>query len=512
MKKEQPIFSFIAVFLISICLFQASSLAVYETTYQSEYGSGIVHDPYSANALSYEKLKAFIQTKKIKSIDQLLFEFSKQEEYQSYLKQFTLMYKSKSRHKSEVSRENPRIVLFKDRMVLGMAGRNSGTDLSNSLEIIDFNPKTYQFEFHMIQFKDNAYEFIDEPVSCKECHNGQPIWAKYPFWPGAFGSFDSNVLYAIRENLYGLAKKQLGSHPRYVLDRIDKEAKAGKLKQEPKETEAYTNFLERGRTKDRFQYLNWDLHAIAYSNTSAPNSLANNELSRFFKFLNLAKIMHELDSRKDMYSKYKYAIAAALSECRNIPEFLPKTEREKLNRALNQRFNTKGSDEQELLQKIEAHLVDTLKEEQTEKFKDFLSATESSIPLQNFLESFGASNSSAPIRGRDLVAMKNLFYLMEGQGISMRNWAERSLPRRPSYDFFTGTLGIRDLLHYQVIPDLFQSDPYFVSRREELLSGTSSFKQFIKMDRANLCSLLKEKSLEAFAIREQTGVIASPSH
>lgn len=84
-------------------------------------------------------------------------------------------------------RENPRVILFADGLMLGFA--EDPRTKERQVEIIAFE-RGHGFQFAELRFSEGGPRYNAQPESCKSCHGspGKPLWEPYDFWPNAFGS------------------------------------------------------------------------------------------------------------------------------------------------------------------------------------------------------------------------------------------------------------------------------------------------------------------------------------
>ena len=130
--------------------------------------------------ISFEKLK----NKNIQSYDEFLGYIDIQAP--TLFDQAVLIHSSGSLQHS--TPKSPRVLLFNKNQFLSLSGE-AGAD--QRVEIIEFNPDSYNFEFKEIIFGENSKpKFVENPTSCKSCHGHslRPVWEPYDFWPTAFFS------------------------------------------------------------------------------------------------------------------------------------------------------------------------------------------------------------------------------------------------------------------------------------------------------------------------------------
>jgi cytochrome c553 len=150
---------------------------------------------------TYEDLKSLIETKKIKSIDDLIKELP-----ESMRTNYVLVYSSLSLQPA--TPENPRVILstFDGRLTCAYAK-------GATVECFQFRDPTRSFEFREIRFPEKAdaarpvlfseiNKSTDGSVSCTTCHgrDPRPNWEGYPFWKGLYGSQDDLINPEIKQN------------------------------------------------------------------------------------------------------------------------------------------------------------------------------------------------------------------------------------------------------------------------------------------------------------------------
>jgi mono/diheme cytochrome c family protein len=82
-------------------------------------------------------------------------------------------------------RENPRVILFGDGLMLAFAEDPSSDE--RTVEVIAFDGKSFKFaELNFAQYEASIQK---DPKNCQSCHgvNGKPLWDPYDFWPNAYG-------------------------------------------------------------------------------------------------------------------------------------------------------------------------------------------------------------------------------------------------------------------------------------------------------------------------------------
>ncbi|MCX6109811.1 MAG: hypothetical protein NTZ90_09455 [Proteobacteria bacterium] len=117
----------------------------------------------------------------------------------SYRSFYTLMQDSKSLQGA--SGANPRAIIYGHDASLIMTFNGSPDQKGyNTLEMLQFNQATRQFELYEATFPETAGATATlserNPAKCLSCHTAapRPNWAPYFNWPGAFGSEDDGSL------------------------------------------------------------------------------------------------------------------------------------------------------------------------------------------------------------------------------------------------------------------------------------------------------------------------------
>jgi hypothetical protein len=174
-----------------LCFLLASisvnALALADMTADSNYGD-----------VTYDKIVALIGSHSITSLDELLALLPS--EYRSH---YTLAYKSESLQCASAT--SPRVVMYGDdaKTVLAFNGDPKQCGY-NQLEVMQFNTKSKQFEFHEISFpapgKKDSVHFSQNSQKCAGCHADheasaglRPNWSEYPNWPGFYGENDDDI-------------------------------------------------------------------------------------------------------------------------------------------------------------------------------------------------------------------------------------------------------------------------------------------------------------------------------
>ncbi|TVQ79424.1 MAG: hypothetical protein EA369_04635 [Bradymonadales bacterium] len=149
-----------------------------------------------------------IEDQGIESIEELLDDplFSR-----TFGRSFLLIHDSRS-SLQHASRDDPRVVLYNRKpnhqrmnMMIAMSSREQLKG-GNSLEIIDFQFDSADFQFARIEFEPSGTFLTLDPPECAQCHQGRPVWDSYRFWPGVFPE------HSLRENRYLRAMEHYERH------------------------------------------------------------------------------------------------------------------------------------------------------------------------------------------------------------------------------------------------------------------------------------------------------------
>ncbi len=86
----------------------------------------------------------------------------------------------------------PRIIRFNEdaSLIYAVAG-GCNDQIENGIEVISFDNVQKKFDFHSIQFSEDAPPQIENnPESCQACHTQRlrPNWSAYSLWPGFYGT------------------------------------------------------------------------------------------------------------------------------------------------------------------------------------------------------------------------------------------------------------------------------------------------------------------------------------
>jgi hypothetical protein len=133
-------------------------------------------------------LLATVKTRDVRTVEELLPLLP--EELRRY---FILVYKSRSTNAQTASFETPRILLAsKDGSKLLAVQGAVAPGKRDDIELIELDPKTYQWTFHVLSLsgKEGKGPSVDDSSkACAACHSSRlrPISDSYPLWPGWYG-------------------------------------------------------------------------------------------------------------------------------------------------------------------------------------------------------------------------------------------------------------------------------------------------------------------------------------
>ena len=219
-------YQILTYWLILLLLVQSTALARYSNSPHdlgfysgSSYSSVDLDWGYDLTDLK-NSLKSASQNETINSVEDLLPVLPQQ-----LRANYVIMYQSRSLQ--QASDENPRIIMFTPRadFILTFNGHRSQRGF-DKLELINFDYKTNNFNFHEISFdKTQGYQIsAANPPACLKCHqspsrtniNPRPNWEPYSTWPGAIGSLDGNFAKDKNEEIIlNNFINNKSSHPRY---------------------------------------------------------------------------------------------------------------------------------------------------------------------------------------------------------------------------------------------------------------------------------------------------------
>ena len=160
----------------------------------------------ATTSLSYEALVDMVQTRHLRSVDELL---GQPELSRSFMRGFTSVFRSQSIQHADP--QNPRIILYGEDAKLILAFTCAGGDCvgqpgpvqgGDRLEIIQWREASKSFELRDIAFPEGATGGGDatfsepNPARCLACHEAsdpRPNFEPYNQWPGMYGGMDDGA-------------------------------------------------------------------------------------------------------------------------------------------------------------------------------------------------------------------------------------------------------------------------------------------------------------------------------
>ena len=180
-------------------------------------GLTLILAPAASIAFDFAALQSLIETRNPHSIEELLPALPASLRYR-----YALVFASRSLQ--DGSFEAPRAVLYGPdaRFALTFNGASNQRGF-NSLETMDFDPVSQQFQFREITFpatpSDSGKVGISEPnpSRCRRCHGSpaHPVWDTPPLWPGVYGERYGANLSAEEQSGIRRFLAQQKSDPRY---------------------------------------------------------------------------------------------------------------------------------------------------------------------------------------------------------------------------------------------------------------------------------------------------------
>jgi hypothetical protein len=256
--------------------------------------------------LSYEALREFVVSNRIRSIDELLPCLPA-----DVRRDFTLVYGSRSPERYSASPSHPRVILFgPDAHLLMAFTGDPGKPFFDRLQLIEFRNEGSRFFFAEASFPGSGPPIFQEsPVACTTCHgdDGRPIWDAYDLWPGVYGSSHDLLHPGSRERRY------------------------------------YEAFLARGRHESRYRWLDWTKNSPVppYHDdimTWDPDVFPNLRLSKLLARYNAKRIARSIE-QSPRYESEKYRIVRGLLGCE--PLGVPLNLSDEVSRSLRQSFAAK---------------------------------------------------------------------------------------------------------------------------------------------------------------------------
>jgi hypothetical protein len=158
----------------------------------------------TSTSLSYETLVDMVQTRHLRSVDDLL---GQPELDRSFMRGFTSVFRSQSIQHADP--QNPRIILYGTdaKLILAFtcaggdcAGQSSPVLGGDRLEIIQWRDASKSFELRDITFPEgptgDATFSEANPARCLACHEAsdpRPNFEPYNQWPGMYGGMDDGA-------------------------------------------------------------------------------------------------------------------------------------------------------------------------------------------------------------------------------------------------------------------------------------------------------------------------------
>lgn len=303
--------------------------------------------------------------------------------YSRLLASYVLVHTSRSSQSGAASRRYPRIIFFGGDLLMGVTGDPDPAKrgVTNRVEVIELDRANDRFHFHLIDF-NRPDRVVEAPTTCRNCHGGPPraIWPTYRLWPGSF----------VHEKAYD---RQLAA-PREGIYRL--------------------------------------LQPTGYGESAA-------KLNTFLNGFNFGRIARELQGSAD-FGRYRYAAAAALMACPDLPSFLGDG-RAAHDLALGRSLASL---------EIETELV------AIENFEARLRYA------REIGDEVAALERDDNDRG-DAYRMAGLRYLFEGRGVPVRHFSLNFAPEADGYGYGFNEIayaagGIRNLL-CRLVPSMVRDEP-----------------------------------------------------
>jgi hypothetical protein len=244
---------------------------------------------YSGKSFNFQSLMA-LTTPQMTSMEQLIPLLP-----ENYKKYFSLMFQSGS--VQNASPLHPRVISYGsygglatdpdqaalDQLYLAFQTDPNG-QYANTLEVIEWVPKSKNFDFYQIDFPITAASVTKNPQSCTVCHGTplRPNWSSYPRWDGSFGN--NNAL-------------------------------SGKFN-DPEATREQAQTLITQLKTASSKLKAFDFDAYFTQEIEYPNAYLSDKISSELKQRDVVQLRAWSD-----YSKLKYALAGAFLECKNFEQF-----------------------------------------------------------------------------------------------------------------------------------------------------------------------------------------------
>jgi hypothetical protein len=177
----------------------------------------IVPTAARSRAFDFAALQDLIETKHLRSIEQLLPALPA-----SLRARYALVFASRSLQDARF--EAPRVILYGiDAKFVVTFNGDADQRGFNTLETMEFNDETQQFQFREIIFpvspSDSPLAVISDPNPgrCQRCHGSpaHPVWDTLPLWPGVYGErYGAQLSPEERSGVRRFLERQ-GTDPRY---------------------------------------------------------------------------------------------------------------------------------------------------------------------------------------------------------------------------------------------------------------------------------------------------------
>lgn len=254
-------------------------------------------------ALRFDDLKALLEGRKPKSVEELLALMGKDERFGVMLSEPVLVYASRSAEQKAVSPLTPRIVMGGGTFFMATTGGlTEHKDAENKVQILDFDLKTLKFRPFEISFSGAGPSIDSSPKTCASCHGTeiQPIWSNYRRWSGTYASFQDKIFARDHTAEAELFKKYMCTN-----------SASGRYRHIASVPEEYKESFDAKECVD-----------------TSPQSLksitihANGRMSGIVSHFNYFRAHDDLQSAP-AFPKYQYVIRALLQGCEGFASFFP---------------------------------------------------------------------------------------------------------------------------------------------------------------------------------------------
>ena len=114
------------------------------------------------------------------------------------------MVASQALDQAFVSEEYPRMISFgADARTIFAWGSNADSPLYDEVEFITAGEQ--EWTLGVVDFAEDPPTVERNIESCQTCHNGRPVWAEYPAWPGTLYEIDSRTRKLVRPSSHDKA-------------------------------------------------------------------------------------------------------------------------------------------------------------------------------------------------------------------------------------------------------------------------------------------------------------------